>query len=119
MILFMFFFLMIRQPPRSTRTDTLFPYTTLFRSVAILAANHVAQCHPANTAIQPALRKAAITGRLLAAPSPSPTAAHSALIFALQREEAPGCMWIVAGAGFALSAAKTALSAPLGQTGVM
>src|SRR3546814_6197748 len=28
----MFFFLMIRRPPRSTRTDTLFPYTTLFRS---------------------------------------------------------------------------------------
>src|SRR3546814_5753529 len=30
----MFFFLMIRRPPRSTRTDTLFPYTTLFRSQA-------------------------------------------------------------------------------------
>src|SRR3546814_13890551 len=29
-----FFFLMIRRPPRSTRTDTLFPYTTLFRSTA-------------------------------------------------------------------------------------
>src|SRR3546814_14681078 len=28
-----FFFLMIRRPPRSTRTDTLFPYTTLFRSL--------------------------------------------------------------------------------------
>src|SRR3546814_13719447 len=27
-----FFFLMIRRPPRSTRTDTLLPYTTLFRS---------------------------------------------------------------------------------------
>src|SRR3546814_11565469 len=38
------FFLMIRRPPRSTRTDTLFPYTTLFRSpisssaIAILRA---------------------------------------------------------------------------------
>src|SRR3546814_5436305 len=30
--IFCFFFLMIRRPPRSTRTDTLFPYTTLFRS---------------------------------------------------------------------------------------
>src|SRR3546814_9601392 len=30
----LFFFLMIRRPPRSTRTDTLFPYTTLFRSHA-------------------------------------------------------------------------------------
>src|SRR6056297_491722 len=29
-----FFFLMIRRPPRSTRTDTLFPYTTLFRAHA-------------------------------------------------------------------------------------
>src|SRR3546814_18802119 len=29
---YIFFFLMIRRPPRSTRTDTLFPYTTLFRS---------------------------------------------------------------------------------------
>src|SRR3546814_5546012 len=28
-----FFFLMIRRPPRSTLTDTLFPYTTVFRSV--------------------------------------------------------------------------------------
>src|SRR3546814_12879846 len=32
MLLCYFFFLMIRRPPRYTRTDTLFPYTTLFRS---------------------------------------------------------------------------------------
>src|SRR3546814_14944495 len=31
-----FFFLMIRRPPRSTRTATLFPYTTLFRSPVVL-----------------------------------------------------------------------------------
>src|SRR3546814_17775154 len=31
---FVCFFLMLRRPPRSTRTDTLFPYTTLFRSRA-------------------------------------------------------------------------------------
>src|SRR3546814_21011490 len=30
--MFLVFFLMRRRPPRSTRTDTLFPYTTLFRS---------------------------------------------------------------------------------------
>src|SRR3546814_14870263 len=30
-----FFFLVIRRPPRSTRTDTLFPYTTLFRSLGL------------------------------------------------------------------------------------
>src|SRR3546814_1942993 len=33
-----FFFLMIRRPPRSTRTDTLLPYTTLFRSQQTRAA---------------------------------------------------------------------------------
>src|SRR3546814_18420986 len=33
MILSDFFFLMIRLPPRATRTDTLFPYTTLVRSI--------------------------------------------------------------------------------------
>src|SRR3546814_9794184 len=33
------FFLMVRRPPRSTRTDTLFPYTTLFRSCAIIAGS--------------------------------------------------------------------------------
>src|SRR3546814_18279033 len=32
MLVLYVFFLMIRRPPRSTRTDTLFPYTTLFRS---------------------------------------------------------------------------------------
>src|SRR3546814_19742423 len=31
--MFSFCFLMLRPPPRSTRTDTLFPYTTLFRSL--------------------------------------------------------------------------------------
>src|SRR3546814_1920226 len=41
-----FFFLMIRRPPRSTRTDTLFPYTTLFRSprLAQPAARRAVQC---------------------------------------------------------------------------
>src|SRR3546814_11659878 len=33
MIYIIIFCLMIRRPPRSTRTDTLFPYTTLFRSL--------------------------------------------------------------------------------------
>src|SRR3546814_10969339 len=35
-VLVMLYFLRIRRPPRSTRTDTLFPYTTLFRSGPIL-----------------------------------------------------------------------------------
>src|SRR3546814_17281854 len=32
LVVLLFVFLMRRRPPRSTRTDTLFPYTTLFRS---------------------------------------------------------------------------------------
>src|SRR3546814_14261795 len=36
--LILMFFLMIRRPPRSTRTDTLLPYTTLFRSRSNLVA---------------------------------------------------------------------------------
>src|SRR3546814_2944225 len=35
---------MIRRPPRSTRTDTLFPYTTLFRSVCSHVAHAESQC---------------------------------------------------------------------------
>src|SRR3546814_14148070 len=34
--LLIFLFLMILRPPRSTRTDTLFPYTTLFRSAEVM-----------------------------------------------------------------------------------
>src|SRR3546814_2173039 len=46
-----FFFLMIRRPPRSTRTDTLFPYTTLFRSRTLATARHArAQCRDARHA---------------------------------------------------------------------
>src|SRR3546814_10061969 len=42
------FFLMIRRPPRSTRTDTLFPYTTLFRSVLLGGGGFV--LHPPEVA---------------------------------------------------------------------
>src|SRR3546814_17872647 len=46
LVFFLFFFLMIRRPPRSTRTDTLFPYTTLFRSGASRAAGGARpRCH--------------------------------------------------------------------------
>src|SRR3546814_13366218 len=43
----MFFFLMIRRPPRSTRTDPLCPYTTLFRSEKlgkVQASNDMIAC---------------------------------------------------------------------------
>src|SRR3546814_13341128 len=41
----LFFFLMIRRPPRSTRTDTLFPYTTLFRSFGLAYFATTTLCH--------------------------------------------------------------------------
>src|SRR3546814_15782283 len=42
----MVFFLIIRRPPRSTRTDTLFPYTTLCRSTGETSSWTLAQLHP-------------------------------------------------------------------------
>src|SRR3546814_5468429 len=50
-----FFFLMIRRPPRSTRTDTLFPYTTLFRSLrqAGVAAHHRLQLFAGGHVLEP------------------------------------------------------------------
>src|SRR3546814_3338947 len=66
-----FFFLMIRRPPRSTRTDTLFPYTTLFRSghqpVRSWPRYRYSDCHAST---------AARAHRNDAAPAPAP--AHEA-----------------------------------------
>src|SRR3546814_3111855 len=45
---------MIRRPPRSTRTDTLFPYTTLFRS----SAGHVQSANSVPRSAQPETREA-------------------------------------------------------------
>src|SRR3546814_7482317 len=42
LVLFLLFFLMLLRPPRSTRTDTLFPYTTLFRSPGSGAGRDIA-----------------------------------------------------------------------------
>src|SRR3546814_20112541 len=44
-IFLVFFFLMIRRPPRSTRTDTLFPYTTLFRSLGTQRRTAIESAH--------------------------------------------------------------------------
>src|SRR3546814_8613497 len=54
-LFFLVFFLMIRRPPRSTRTDTLFPYTTLFRS----PCRHDLRSAAAAGAVVPRQRRAA------------------------------------------------------------
>src|SRR3546814_13164125 len=62
---FLLVFLMIRRPPRSTRTDTLFPYTTLFRSSDVgayaiargslaVSSNYALTYQGANLSIDPA-----------------------------------------------------------------
>src|SRR3546814_21175475 len=58
--IFCVFFLMIRRPPRSTRTDTLFPYTTLFRSIEIVMLND-----NADTSLE-TMRQAAAAGTAVA-----------------------------------------------------
>src|SRR3546814_11584130 len=66
--MFFFFFLMIRRPPRSTRTDTLFPYTTLFRSVDLERGRPVrGDVHPVSSQ--------AWDERLGASPRPVPATA--------------------------------------------
>src|SRR3546814_8948806 len=63
---------MIRRPPRSTRTDTLFPYTTLFRSEVaerlrhLLAVHHyVAVVHPQARHLRGAVGAAALRDLVL------------------------------------------------------
>src|SRR3546814_14595743 len=58
-----FFFLMIRRPPRSTRTDTLFPYTTLFRSTR--SDNITIFPHEERNGIMPRLTKKQVRYALL------------------------------------------------------
>src|SRR3546814_17766704 len=54
------FFLMIRRPPRSTRTDTLFPYTTLFRSPDVWAIDQVFPILPIERLDEEPLRRGVI-----------------------------------------------------------
>src|SRR3546814_16670292 len=67
-----FFFLMIRRPPRSTPTDTLFPYTTLFRSFDEEAGEEVVN---AAISLRPLLRENAAKGDVQRYPAPEVIAA--------------------------------------------
>src|SRR3546814_15677341 len=51
---------MIRRPPRSTRTDTLFPYTTLFRSCGGKDWRSLGQPRRCRVRVRPGYRRAAI-----------------------------------------------------------
>src|SRR3546814_1427190 len=72
---FFIVFLMIRRPPRSTRTDTLFPYTTLFRSV--ISAGVRRDCSSSANAVRRLGGSSRITGRWANAPSVDSSGARS------------------------------------------
>src|SRR3546814_7419724 len=59
---------MIRRPPRSTRTDTLFPYTTLFRSLAVVViAYRLFKFRPVANIFTTAMREGVMIMMILAA----------------------------------------------------
>src|SRR3546814_15699444 len=78
-----FFFFLIRRPPRSTRTDTLFPYTTLFRS---------ASRYPARSGGS-AVRRKRRGDRSRWRPSPNPfvlsLSKHRSFLSAVQEKDSP------------------------------
>src|SRR3546814_19246162 len=69
------FFLMIRRPPRSTRTDTLFPYTTLFRAVHATPASARPVRRGRHRPVHPRRRARRTPSRTGRCASPGPTAA--------------------------------------------
>src|SRR3546814_2287628 len=70
---------MIRPPPRSTRTDTLFPYTTLFRSKGALAS----------LATHPSVRSLQGRGRIGQRVRPSPAMVWSTIVLSVAASCAP------------------------------
>src|SRR3546814_18496308 len=68
-LFFYFFFLMSRRPPRSTRTDTLFPYTTLFRS-GYGYGEYTENQQPKSCSAHSALAPLTLTIRLFASSNP-------------------------------------------------
>src|SRR3546814_5285709 len=81
-----FFFLMIRRPPRSTRTDTLFPYTTLFRSLGQRAGSHRAVSGCAGSGVVTRLRQSAVAGsKKQSASGPTRSEEHTSELQSLMR----------------------------------
>src|SRR3546814_1424739 len=83
------FFVMIRRPPRSTRTDTLFPYTTLFRSHGAAGRRGDLCDHRGERTAGPRQSRTAADRRAIHRPSVSPDDSHGggAAIRAFGRSE--------------------------------
>src|SRR3546814_2865099 len=75
----LFFFLMIRRPPRSTRTDTLFPYTTLFRSTLLCLSSAV------NAALRSTMRSARLATRSTVVKARTRSEEHTSELQSLMR----------------------------------
>src|SRR3546814_16338969 len=83
----LYFFLMIRRPPRSTRTDTLFPYTTLFRSATGAVFGAAGAVAGAAAAAADAPSRSALTMR---PPGPLPVSVLRSIPFSSARRLARG-----------------------------
>src|SRR3546814_9730984 len=84
MTFMVFLFLMIRRPPRSTRTDTLFPYTTLFRSVVAQSAPAWADARAAaRCAAQPGIRQTGIRRMTARTAAPRPATRKRRRLYAV------------------------------------
>src|SRR3546814_6465584 len=72
------FFLMIRRPPRSTRTDTRFPYTTLFRSATIVSCSERGKVESKREGQMKvaSIRETLLAATLIAAPAAAQPVAH-------------------------------------------
>src|SRR3546814_7131680 len=104
---------MIRRPPRSTRTDTLFPYTTLFRSIARACVQH------GLIAVRPNFRGVgAAAGEFDAAVGETADMIQLVQQFGQAYPEAAAGKWVLAGFSFGTSVAAQLYSelAGLSQT---
>src|SRR3546814_20032449 len=94
---------MIRRPPRSTRTDTRFPYTTLFRSSHVGAGNASANDNPSARAGEELTVEFTVLGQsfvgLNGGPHFKPNEAVSFMILTDDQEQTDRCWNAIVGNG--------------------
>src|SRR3546814_13709490 len=112
---------MIRRPPRSTRTDTLFPYTTLFRStVSLMTASLVPMMLVAFVILQgsghgvTSIMKPLVIGDILGRANFGAVSGSQALIFKLSLAVAP----FVSACSLEISASSTVARPEIGRAHV-